>query len=103
MIELEAKEWACCIATSIIFPPLVPFLFFKLDKSNEETSLFSDPIWMYASVILLILTLILYFPGVIGAFFYMYYIIMVEKNLDRLDGDASDQYGKLKDGNIEEI
>ena len=66
--------------------------------------MYSDPIWMYASVILLILTLMMYIPGIIGAFFYMYYIVQIEKNLDRKESQIGrEHYGQLKDGQIEEV
>ena len=46
----------------------------------------------------------MYIPGIIGAFFYMYYIVQIEKNLDRKESQIGrEHYGQLKDGQIEEV
>jgi hypothetical protein len=107
MIELRPEEWAICYfgifflrikpKATFIFPPIVPLLFQKFSSTNENSNFLSDPIWMFGTVIIFVLTISLYFPGVLGAFLYMYYMVKAEQDIDSDNDRPTEIYGKLHD------
>jgi hypothetical protein len=76
---------------------VVPVLFQKFSSTNENSSFLSDPIWMFGTVIIFILTIFLYFPGVLGAFLYMYYMVKAEEEIGSDNDRPTEIYGKLHD------